>query len=192
MISAGEAVMMGRRVMAEPLFHNFRLEDHVPTDHVLRAVDQLLDTGFVRKVMTPYYATMDRPSIDPELMIRVLLIGYLNGIRSERRLCAEVHLNLAYRWFCRLGLDGPVPEQQADYGHHPQLKVRCRDKIGGCRERHERETWKAQREARHTSLCCLPVDKVPNTLFSGAPGVPVIVGELETGFLWIPLRVTEH
>jgi transposase len=110
MNNAGAAVMMGRRVMAEPLFYNFRLEDHVPADHVLRGVDQLLDAGFVRKVMAPHYATMGRPSIDPELMTRMLLIGYLNGIRSERRLCAEVHPNLAYRWFCRLGLDGPVPD----------------------------------------------------------------------------------
>src|ERR1700744_6055748 len=106
----GEAAMMGRRVMAEPLFYRFRIEDHVPEDHLLRVVDQLLDTAFVRKIMAPFYSTIGRPSIDPELMVRMLLIGYLNGIRSERRLCAEVHLNLAYRWFCRLGLEGAVPD----------------------------------------------------------------------------------
>jgi transposase len=59
--------------------------------------------------MAPHYSVIGRPLIDPELMVRMLLIGYLNGIRSERRLCEEVHLNLAYRWFCRLGLDGKAP-----------------------------------------------------------------------------------
>ena len=102
--------MIGKRVMAEELFYTFRLEDHVPADHPLRSVDRLLDTGFVRRVMAPHYSSIGRPSIDPELMIRMLLVGYLHGIRSERRLCAEVHLNLAYRWFCRLGLDGAVPD----------------------------------------------------------------------------------
>ena len=102
--------MMGMRVMTEPLFYTFRLEDHVPADRAWRAVDALLDTAFVRRVMAPHYSATGRPSIDPELMIRTLLIGYLSGIRSERRLCAEVHLNLAHRWFCRLGLDGAVPD----------------------------------------------------------------------------------
>ncbi len=102
--------MMGKRVMAEPLFYTFRLEDHVPADHPLRAVDMLLDTAFIRRVMAPHYSAIGRPSIDPELMIRMLLVGYLNGVRSERKLCAEVHLNLGYRWFCRLGLDGAVPD----------------------------------------------------------------------------------
>ncbi len=102
--------MMGKRVMAEPLFYTFRLEDHVPADHPLRAVDMLLDTAFIRRVMAPHYSGIGRPSIDPELMIRMLLVGYLNGVRSERKLCAEVHLNLGYRWFCRLGLDGAVPD----------------------------------------------------------------------------------
>lgn len=103
--------MMG--VQAEPaaLFYNFRLEDHVPIDHLLRRVDELLDLGFVRSSLAAQYSQMGRPSIDPELMIRMLLVGYLFGIRSERRLCDEVHLNLAYRWFCRLGLEGKVPDQ---------------------------------------------------------------------------------
>ncbi len=102
--------MMGKRVMAEPLFHTFRLEDHVPADHPLRAVNALLDTSFIRRVMAPHYSAIGRPSIDPELMIRMLLVGYLGGIRSVRKLCAEIHLNLAHRWFCRLGLDGAVPD----------------------------------------------------------------------------------
>lgn len=102
--------MMGRLSGQEPLFFGFRLEDHVPTDHLLRRVDVALDLGFVRQTLAPYYSCTGRPSVDPELMMRMLLIGYLQGIRSERRLCEEVHLNLAYRWFCRLGLDGCVPD----------------------------------------------------------------------------------
>jgi transposase len=103
--------MMGRQRATEPLFHIFCLEGHVPADHPLRRVDALLELGFVRQEMGSHYSAIGRPSIDPELMIRMLLIGYLQGIRSERRLVEEVHLNLAYRWFCRLGLDGRVPER---------------------------------------------------------------------------------
>ena len=103
--------MMGDRlVMQESLFYQFRLDDYVPADHLLRAIDCFLDLGGLRRHLAPFYSTTGRPSIDPELMIRMLLVGYCFGIRSERRLCEEVHLNLAYRWFCRLGLDGQVPD----------------------------------------------------------------------------------
>src|SRR4249920_3687073 len=103
--------MMGDRlVMQESLFYQFRLDDHVPADHMLRAIDRFLDLDGLRRHLAPFYSTTGRPSIDPELMIRMLLVGYCFGIRSERRLCEEVHLNLAYRWFCRLGLDGAVPD----------------------------------------------------------------------------------
>lgn len=103
--------MMGERtVMQEALFYSFRIEDHVPEDHLLRSVDRFVDLDGIREHLKPFYSSMGRPSIDPELMIRMLLIGYCMGIRSERRLCEEVHLNLAYRWFCRLDLDGAVPD----------------------------------------------------------------------------------
>jgi transposase len=103
--------MMGERlVMQESLFYEFRLEDHVPSDHLLRRIDHFVDCSELRRHLTGFYSTTGRPSIDPELMIRMLLIGYCLGIRSERRLCEEVHLNLAYRWFCRLGLEGKVPD----------------------------------------------------------------------------------
>src|SRR5271163_3191447 len=103
--------MMGeRQVMQEALFYGFRLEQHVPSDHLLRKIDRFVDLSEVRAHLEPYYSEVGRPSIDPELMIRMLIIGYCMGIRSERRLCDEVHLNLAYRWFCRLGLDGAVPD----------------------------------------------------------------------------------
>lgn len=103
--------MMGARtVVQEALFYSFSLEDHVPQSHLLRAVDHFVDLSGIREKLRPFYSETGRPSIDPELMIRMLLIGYCLGIRSERRLCEEVHLNLAYRWFCRLGLDGAVPD----------------------------------------------------------------------------------
>jgi len=102
--------MMGeRQVMQEGLFYAFNLESHVPLDHLLRQIDHYLDLGDIRTRLEPHYSSTGRPSIDPELMIRMLIIGYCFSIRSERRLCDEVHLNLAYRWFCRLGLEGQVP-----------------------------------------------------------------------------------
>lgn len=103
--------MMGDRLIRqESLFYQFRLDDHVPIDHMLRAIDRFLDLDALRRHLALFYSTTGRPSIDPELMIRMLVVGYCFGVRSERRLCEEVHLNLAYRWFCRLGLDGAVPD----------------------------------------------------------------------------------
>jgi transposase len=102
--------MMGQRPQAQDkLFYGFSLEDHVPRDHLLRGIDQVLDLRDMRVQLSPFYSHTGRPSIDPELMLRMLIVGYCFGIRSERRLCDEVHLNLAYRWFCRLELDEPVP-----------------------------------------------------------------------------------
>jgi transposase len=102
--------MMGHQVEQAALFYEFSLETHVPADHRLRSIDRFVELGEVRRELTSFYSTLGRPSIDPELMIRMLIIGYCFGIRSERRLCEEVHLNLAYRWFCRLGLDGDIPD----------------------------------------------------------------------------------
>jgi transposase len=103
--------MMGRRQVEQgALFYEFSLETHVPTDHLLRSIDRFVDLTGLRQELAPFYASTGRPSVDPELMIRMLIVGYCLGIRSERRLCDEVHLNLAYRWFCRLGLDGRVPD----------------------------------------------------------------------------------
>ena len=79
-------------------FYEFSLEDHVPDDHLLRTIDRFVDLTGLRQHLAPFYSPTGRPSIDPELLIRMLLVGYVMGIRSERRLCDEVHLNLAYRW----------------------------------------------------------------------------------------------
>jgi transposase len=104
-------MMMGeRQVDQSALFYEFSLERHVPVDHMLRAIDRFVDLGEVRPHLAPFYSATGRPSVDPELLIRMLIIGYCYGIRSERRLCEEVHLNLGYRWFCRLGLAGEVPD----------------------------------------------------------------------------------
>src|SRR6056297_1631322 len=102
--------MMGPRQVAQgALFYEFSIEDHVPPDHLLRAMDRFVDLGDMRLHLAPFYSSTGRPSVDPELMIRMLIVGYAFGIRSERRLCEEVHLNLAYRWFCRLDLSDPIP-----------------------------------------------------------------------------------
>ncbi|ACB93982.1 IS1182 family transposase [Beijerinckia indica] len=99
-----------RQVEQGVLFYNFSLDVHVPPDHLLRAIDRFVDLSDLRQELAPFYSATGRPSVDPELMMRMLIIGYCCGIRSERRLCEEVHLNLAYRWFCRLGLEGRVPD----------------------------------------------------------------------------------
>ena len=91
------------------LFYAFNLESVVPRNHLLRGIDNCLDLNDLRQHLAEYYSHTGRPSIDPELMIRMLVVGYCYGIRSERRLCEEVHLNLAYRWFCRLSLEDVVP-----------------------------------------------------------------------------------
>ena len=102
--------MMGPKQEARAaLFYEFSLEGHVPQDHLLRSIDRFADLSDIRQYLTEFYSHTGRLSIDPELLIRMLLVGYCSGIRSERRLCEEVHLNLAYRWFCRLDLSDPVP-----------------------------------------------------------------------------------
>jgi transposase len=105
------AQMMGQSSGTQNrLFYSFNLDDHVPASHLLRGVNQFFDLADLRAYLAPFYSHTGRPSIDPELMIRMLIVGYCFGIRSERRLCEEVHLNLAYRWFCRLGIEDEVPE----------------------------------------------------------------------------------
>ena len=103
--------MMGQLPQEQnALFYDFSLERHISQEHLLRQIDHFLDFDAIRQHLQDYYGHTGRPSIDPELMVRMLLIGYCYGIRSERRLCEEVNLNLAYRWFCRLGLEDAVPD----------------------------------------------------------------------------------
>jgi transposase len=103
--------MMGRLTPGQgQLFYAFHLDEVVPADHVVRRIDAVLDLGWIHKELAPFYSNTGRPSIDPELMMRMLLVGYVFAIRSERRICAEVQVNLAYRWFCRLSIEDKIPD----------------------------------------------------------------------------------
>jgi transposase len=105
--------MMGRqRVDQSQLFYLFNLEEQIPADHLLRRLNPIVTRVLVdlREKLAPFYSDIGRPSIDPELMIRMLVVGYCYGIRFERKLCEEVKLHLGYRWFCRLQLDDKVPD----------------------------------------------------------------------------------
>ncbi len=114
--------MMGRRKDGQgQFFYAFDLDQVVPPDHLVRQIDGVLDLSWVHKELARYYSHTGRPSIDPVLMIRMLIVGYVFAIRSERRICAEVQVNLAYRWFCKLGIEDRIPDHSVF-----------------CRARHER------------------------------------------------------
>jgi transposase len=103
--------MMGRREDRQvQFFYEFNLDEVVPAEHLVRRIDAVLDLGWVHQELAPYYSHTGRPSIDPVLMIRMLIVGYVFAIRSERRLCAEVQVNLAYRWYCRLSVEDKIPD----------------------------------------------------------------------------------
>ena len=101
----GLLIMMGHHSRGEALFYYFRLEDQVPENHRLRLIDKHLDFGLVRERLKDSYSENGRPSIDPELLLRILLIGYLYGITSERKLVEELRMHLAWRWFTGLSFD---------------------------------------------------------------------------------------
>jgi transposase len=106
--------MMGRPKSEQgQLFYQFNLADAVPYDHLVRRIGAALDLTWLRSELASHYSLMGRPSIDPELMIRMLVVGYVFAIRSERLLCREVQVNLAYRWFCRLGIEDAIPDHSA-------------------------------------------------------------------------------
>ncbi len=106
--------MMGRlNHEQEQLFYSFCLEEAVPDDHLVRAIAAVLDLSWVYGELAPYYSRLGRPSIDPALMIRMLIVGYVFAIRSERALCREVQVNLAYRWFCGLSIEDTLPDHSA-------------------------------------------------------------------------------
>jgi transposase len=114
--------MLGRQESGQgQFFYSFDLDEVVPPDHLVRQIAAVLDLSWVHKELSPYYSQIGRPSIDPGLMIRMLIVGYVFAIRSERRLCAEVQVNLAYRWFCKLGIEDNIPDHSVF-----------------CRARHER------------------------------------------------------
>lgn len=104
------AMMRPHKVSQGALFYEFSIEDHVPEDHMLRGTDRFIDLSGICRHLAPHYSGTDSPSVDQEPMIHMLLAGYLMVISYERRLFEEVHLNLAYRWFCRLDLIDPFPD----------------------------------------------------------------------------------
>src|ERR1700729_1726376 len=109
LIIGGLLIMMGQHDRSEALFYYFRLDDQVPEMHLLRLIDKHISFAFVRETLKQSYSEMGRPSIDPELLLRILLIGYLYGITSERKLVEELRMHLAWRWFTGLGFDEEIP-----------------------------------------------------------------------------------
>ena len=106
--------MMGRRATGQgQLFYAFALDEVVPASHLVRKIDAVLDLSWVHQELAPFYSSTGRPSIDPELMIRMLIVGYVFAVRSERALCRDVQVNLAYRWFCGLSIEDKVPDHSA-------------------------------------------------------------------------------
>jgi transposase len=119
--------MMGRREREQgKLFYEFKLDDMIPMSHLLRRINVIVTAVLadLHDVLKPYYSEIGRPSVDPELMIRMLIVGYCFGLRSERRLCEEVAMHLAYRWFCKMDLEDKVP-------HHSTFSV---NRLGRFRE----------------------------------------------------------
>jgi transposase len=154
--------MMGRREQSQrQLFYEFRLDEVVPDDHLVRTIGSLLDLSWVYAELAPYYSTIGRPSIDPVLMIRMLIIGYVFAIRSERQICREVQVNLAYRWFCDLGLEDAIPDHST-FSRARNERFRESDifrrvferVVGSCIEERRRCStgWSRRSRSRRTSL----------------------------------------
>jgi transposase len=140
--ATGDSAMMGRQRRDQGrLFYEFRLDERIPQNHLLHRINVFVTAALtdLHKELEPYYSDIGRPSVDPELMIRMLIVGYCYGLRSERRLAQEVELNLAYRWFCKLDLEDKIP-------HHSTFSA---NRLGRFREsdvlRHvfERVVWAA-------------------------------------------------
>src|SRR5437870_8536185 len=108
-IFGGLLIMMGHHARSEALFYYLRLEDQVPDNHLLRLIEKHISFGFVRERLKDSYSETGRPSIDHELLLRILLLGYLYGITSERKLVEELRMHLAWRWFTGLGFDQGIP-----------------------------------------------------------------------------------
>ena len=108
-IHGGLRIMMGQHSRSESLFYYFRIEDQVPENHLLRLIDRHISFDFVREKLKDSYSDTGRPSIDPELLLRILLIGYLYGVTSERKLVEELQMHLAWRWFTGLSFDQEIP-----------------------------------------------------------------------------------
>jgi transposase len=129
--------MMGRQAADQAqFFYAFNLDERIPKTHLLRRIDVFVTKALadVHREMAAFYSHTGRPSIDPELLTRMLIVGYCYGIRSERKLCEEVSLNLAYRWFCRLDLDDAVPDHSS-FSKNRHGRFRDSDLLRGVFER---------------------------------------------------------
>jgi len=135
--------MMGRQAVDQSqLFYLFNLEQRIPADHLLRRINPIVAQVLadLRATLAPFYSDIGRPSIDPELMIRMLIVGYCYGIRCERRLCQEVELHLAYRWFCRLDLEDKVPNHSTfSVNRHGRFVTAT--SFGGCSRQSSGRVW---------------------------------------------------
>jgi transposase len=152
---------MGRREDGQgQFFYSFDLDKVVPPDHLVRQIGAVLDLRWVHKELAPYCSHTGRPSIDPVLMIRMLIIGYVFAIRSERRLCAEVQVNLAYRWFCGLGIEDKIPDHSVF-----------------CRARHERF-----RESQDSRLVGIRI-QCRSSAISSRASLQLIMGRKGSGFI---------
>src|SRR5678816_4325008 len=121
-IVGGLLIMMGQHDRSEALFYYFRLEDQVPESHLLRLIEKHVSFAFVREKLKQSYSEMGRPSIDPELLLRILLIGYLYGITSERKLVEELGMHLAWRWFTGLSFAQEVPHHTFSKNRHGRFQ----------------------------------------------------------------------
>ena len=161
--------MMGPRQVAQgSLFYEFNLDVLVPQDHLLRSIDRFVDLSGVRAHLAPFFCSTGRPSVEPELMIRMLIIGFTHGIRSERRLCEVVRLNLASRWFCRLDLTDPDPRSLHLFQEPSRALSRQRSLSEGFRGR-RRPVHRCRRGRRRAFRCrCQPYPADANKLNSTA------------------------
>jgi transposase len=135
-ILGGVLIMMGQHSRSEALFYYFRLEDQVPEIHLLRLIEKHISFAFVRERLRQSYSETGRPSIDPELLLRILLIGYLYGITSERKLVEELRMHLAWRWFTGLGFDQEIPHHSTfsknRHGRFQEEGLGWKQPPGGC------------------------------------------------------------
>jgi transposase len=140
-IFGGLLIMMGHHARAEALFYYFRLEDQIPENHLLRLIDKHISFEFVRAQLKDSYSETGRPSIDPELLLRILLIGYLYGITSERKLVEELRMHLAWRWFTGLGFDQEIPHHST-FSKNRHGRFRNRSFSSSCLNRSCASVWK--------------------------------------------------
>ncbi len=134
--------MMGQHDRSEALFYYFRLEDQVPETHLLRLIEKHVSFAFVREKLKDSYSETGRPSIDPELLLRILLIGYLYGISSERKLVEELRMHLAWRWFTGLGFDQEIPHHST-FSKNRHGRFRSRSCSSDCFTRSWHAVWKS-------------------------------------------------